>query len=117
MSSYANEQAPPDLSAMLSNAVGGGAPSDAGGGDALGGASVAPPPTGDASDTLKQIIDLWNIYMQEETDPQDLAVASKCQADTHKLLADQQKLSDQATGAGPGARVVRKAAAQQRAGY
>jgi hypothetical protein len=54
------------------------APPDTGGGDALGGASVAPPPTGDPSDTLKQIIDLWNLYMQEETDPQDLAVASKC---------------------------------------
>jgi hypothetical protein len=84
--------------------------------DALGGASVAPPSAGDASDTLKQIIDLFNIYMQEEQDPQDLATASKLQADTHKLLADQQKLVDTATGAGPGARMVRKATAAQGGG-
>lgn len=84
--------------------------------DALGGKSVAPPPSGDPSDTLKHIIDLFNVYMQEEQDPQDLAKASKLQADTHQLLADQQKLVDTATGAGPGARMVRKATASQGGG-
>jgi hypothetical protein len=111
---------PFDPSQALAGALGGGGapppPPDAGGGDPLGGASVAPPASGDASDTLKQIIDLFNIYMQEEQDPQDLAIASDLQAKTHKLLADQQKLTDQATGAGPGARLVRKATAQQGGG-
>jgi hypothetical protein len=77
------------------------------------GPSVSSPPSGDASDTLRQIIDLWNVYMQEETDEQDLAKASKLQADTQQLLADQQKLTDQATGAGPGARLIRRAMARQ----
>jgi hypothetical protein len=106
------------MAALAGMGGGGGAPppDPAAGGDPLGGASVAPPAAGDASDTLKQIIDLFNIYMQEEQDPQDLATASKLQADTHKLLADQQKLVDTATGAGPGARMVRKATAAQGGG-
>jgi hypothetical protein len=54
--------------------------------------------------------------MQEEQDPQDLAKASKLQADTHALLADQQKLVDTATGAGPGARLIRKTTAAQGGG-
>jgi hypothetical protein len=83
-------------------------PSDAG---PQAGPSVSSPQKGDPSDILRHIVDLWNLYLQEETDDQDLARASKCQADTQKLLADQQKLVDTATGAGPGARLVRKAAA------
>jgi hypothetical protein len=90
-------QAAPDLSGLV-----GGPPPP----------SVSSPQNGDPSDTLRHIIDLWNVYLQEEIDDQDLAVASDLQARTQKLLADQQKQVDQATGAGPTARVIRRAAAQ-----
>lgn len=55
-------------------------------------------------------MDLWNEYLKAETDDEDLAVASDLQAKTQKLLADQVKAVDTATGAGPGARMLRKAA-------
>lgn len=75
-------------------------------------ASVSSPPKGDASDLLRQVVDILNLYLREETDDADLARASKIQAEVQALLADQVKAVDQATGAGPGARILRKAAPQ-----
>jgi hypothetical protein len=57
-------------------------------------------------------------YMEQADDDQDLAAAAKILSALQALLASDQKLSDQATGAGPGARFVRKAtAAQGRSSY
>jgi hypothetical protein len=70
-------------------------PTQAGPPDLSGLVGVPPPPSvsspqeEDPSDILRHIVDLWNEYLKEETDDQDLAVASDLQARTQKLLADQ----------------------------
>jgi hypothetical protein len=55
-----------------------------------------------ATDLLRQAVNL-------EHDPPDKAFLSDLVARAHKFLGDQQALVDKATGAGPGAKLVRKA--------
>lgn len=57
---------------------------------------------------LRQAIDVLTAYKVEEKDDEDLAAVAKIVADIQKLLASQQKLADQAIGAGPGAKFMRK---------
>lgn len=90
-------------------------PSQGGGGSGAGRATSAD--TGDNSDHLRAAIDSIARYLQGETDDEDLAEGSKLLAAAQGLLAKQQQLVDKATGAGPGARLVRKATAQQSQGY
>lgn len=54
-------------------------------------------------------------YMEAEQNDEDLVAAASILKDIQKLLASQQQLADKATGAGPGARLLRKATA--RSGY
>ena len=75
--------------------------------------SVTSKPTGDHTDTIRHAIELLNEYQMDEEDDEDLALVSKIQADLQKLLANNTKLQDQAMGAGPGAKFLRK---QQGAG-
>jgi hypothetical protein len=64
--------------------------------------------SGSNSDNLRAAIDALQAYIEGEQDDQDLAVAAKIKADLQKLLASQQQLVDQATGACPGARMIRR---------
>jgi len=104
MSIYANE-ALPDLVALIGGAGAEPTPDT--------GVSVTSSKRGDPSDDLRHAIMFVQEYMQAEQDDEDLADASKILSALQSLLAKQQKLADRATGAGPGARLVRKAAAQQ----
>lgn len=126
---------PPDLQALLGGA-GGGPPPGAGApppdpapgpGDPAGGPGgpdagidptghVTSPHSGDNADNLRNAIMFVQAYMEGETDDQDLKLASDILAKAQGLLASQQQLQDKATGAGPGARVVRKATAQSQYG-
>lgn len=72
------------------------------------GPSPTSPPSGDKNDMLRQAIDVLTAYKVEEKDDEDLAAVAKIVADIQKLLASQQKLADQAIGAGPGAKFMRK---------
>lgn len=73
-----------------------------------GAGSVTSPPSGDHTDNIRHAIELLDQYMTEENDDEDLALVSKIQADLQKLLANNQKLTDTAVGAGPGAKFLRK---------
>lgn len=94
---------------------GGGQPGPGGPGGPSG--SITSKPTGDKTDSIRQAIELLNVYLVEEEDDEDLALVSKIQADLQKLLANNQKLTDQAMGAGPGARFLRKQGGGQGGGY
>jgi hypothetical protein len=107
MSTYANEPVPPELAALMGGEPAAEPPPDTG-------ASFTSGQKGDPSDLLRQAIMFIEAYMREEQDDEDLAAAASILKDVQSLLAAQQRLSDRATGAGPGARVVRRAAAQQR---
>lgn len=85
-----------------------------------GAGSVTSKPVGDKTDNIRHAIELLDQYMTEEEDDEDLALVSKIQADLQKLLANNQKLNDQAMGAGPGAKFLRKSGnggANQGGGY
>lgn len=108
---------------QLGPPAGGGGPASqiplpgGGGGDPIdSGSAVTSPPAGDNSDNLRQSIMLLQKYLEGETDDQDLADGAKILAQAQGLLAKQQKLVDTATGAGPGARLVRKSTASQQSG-
>lgn len=116
-----------DPTAALSGLMGGG-----GGGDPMGaqgappdasappeGPTTADPKQGDNLDNLRSAIDSIVSYMQDEPDPEDLAKANKAKQALLDLLASNQKMNDQAMGAGPGEKFVRKqtAAANSGGGY
>jgi hypothetical protein len=103
MSTFAPE-GPPDLSGLI------GAPAPA---EPDTSAGVTSARTGGPEDDLRHAALFVQSYMEAETDDEDLAAASKILHDIQKLLASQQKLTDRATGAGPGARILRKATARR----
>jgi hypothetical protein len=108
MSTYANDPAAagaPDLAALL----GGGSAAPPDSPDT--GSSVTSAQKGDNSDNLRHAIMFIQAAMEGETDDQTLAELAKCLHAIQAILANEQKLTDQATGAGPGARVVRRATA------
>lgn len=80
-------------------------------------ASPTSPQSGDKNDMLRQAIDVLTAYKVEEQDDEDLAMVAKIVADIQKLLASQQKLADQAIGAGPGAKFMRKQGGGSGGGY
>jgi hypothetical protein len=96
MSMMQPEQAGPPPSIDVSGA----------GGDGLG----APhgPDRGDHSDALNDAIAAIEEFISDETDEQDIALAREIMAKLAKLRSSQQELVDKATGAGPGARLLRK---------
>jgi hypothetical protein len=61
------------------------------------------------SDAVNTAIDAISGVIDLEGDAADKAFLAKVVADLHKFLGDQQKLADQAMGAGPGAKMIRKA--------
>ena len=76
---------------------------DAGGGPGDG------PDSPKVSDAVNTAIDSISGVIDLEGDAADKAFLAKIVADLHKFLGDQQKLADQAMGAGPGAKMIRKA--------
>lgn len=86
-------------------------PADAGPGGPLdGGGSVPGGPDSPAvADKISQAADLLQSALDQEKDPEDKALIADLIAKAHKFLGTQQKLVDQATGAGPGVKLVRKA--------
>lgn len=91
-------------------AMGGGPPASI----SLGG-GAPPPPAEDAgpSDPLalmREALDKTRKAADAEPDDEDQALLEKIGADIAKYLAAQQKLTDSAIGAGPGVKLVRKAA-------
>jgi hypothetical protein len=78
------------------------------------GRGITSSPKGDATDDLRHAMVFVKSYMENEQDDEDLAAAVSILKDIQSLLAAQQKLTDRATGAGPGERIVRKATAAQR---
>ena len=77
------------------------------------GSAVTSAQTGYPSDDVRHAAMFVQACMENEQDDEDLAAASKILHDIQKLLAAQQKLVDRATGAGPRARILRKANAQR----
>lgn len=109
--------APEDPMAALLGG-GGGPPM---GGDPMGGA----PPTldipseessSDPVESMRQALDLVRSAAEAEVDDEDQAALEKIGAQIAAYIGSQQKLTDTATGAGPGAKLVRKAAAGQGGG-
>lgn len=113
---------------MMDPALGGGAPPDlgallGGGGGMEGG---APPPemdvpeesapSGDPVEMMRQALDLTRSSAESEPDDEDQAELEKIGAAIAAYIGKQQKLVDTATGAGPGAKLVRKSTAQSAAG-
>lgn len=66
------------------------------------------PDRGDHTDALNDAISAIEEFISEETDEQDIALAREIMAKIAKLRSSQQELVDKATGAGPGARLLRK---------
>lgn len=89
-----------------------------GGGDplaALGGGMGAPPeaapePEGGGSnaDNMRQVKDLLRMILENEPDEQDSLLLEKMLTEAQQYLANEEKLVDTATGAGPGAKLLRK---------
>ncbi len=95
--------------------MGGGGPPPSiplpGGGDpGAGGGGQPGPDTPDVEQAVQDAIDSLGQALDGENDPPDKATLAKIIADLHKFLGDQQNLLDKAVGAGPGAKIVRKAA-------
>lgn len=85
----------------------GGAP-DPGAADPSAGADTG---ASDPAALMKQALALLDQVKQAESDEQDTLLLEKMTTMGQQYLADQVKLQDTATGAGPGARLVRKATA------
>jgi hypothetical protein len=94
-------QGPPQGGPLGGGAVGGGG---------AGGGIPGRPDSPKIGDLVDQAAQLLQQALGLEKDPEDKAMISSIVADLHKFAGAQQKLIDQATGAGPGAKVVRKAA-------
>jgi hypothetical protein len=87
-------------------------PSDAAGPAPDAGGDSGPgdgPDSPKVSDAVNTAIDAISGVIDLEGDAADKAFLAKVVADLHKFLGDQQKLADQAMGAGPGAKMIRKA--------
>lgn len=80
----------------------------------------APPQESSSSDPLelmRQALETTRKAAAAEPDDEDQAMLEKIGADISKYIAAQQKLTDSAMGAGPGVKLVRKAAGNSGAGY
>jgi hypothetical protein len=77
-----------------------------GGGGGLPGRPDSPKVT----DLIQQAADLLQQAIGLEKDPEDKAMLADLFAKAHKFAGSQQKLVDSAVGAGPGVKLVRKAA-------
>lgn len=72
----------------------------------------------DAISLMQQAKDLLRQALDSEPDEEDKLLIEKMLTEAQQYVATQQKLIDSATGAGPGAKVMRKAAgSQQSPGY
>lgn len=71
---------------------------------------AAPARGGDPSELVRQALDLLHQALVAEKDDEDTLVLEQMTTLGQKYLAQQQKLGDQATGAGPGVKLVRKSA-------
>ncbi len=95
-------QAPPPSIDVGGGDPGGGGPSDAMGA-ASGGANAK------VVDLLKQALDLIQQASDAEPDDQDTAAIAKIAMAIHQQIAAEAKLTDDVMGAGPGAKMIRKA--------
>lgn len=90
----------------------GGGPPDSipipGGPPGAGGGGTPGPDTPQAKARADQIAELLQQELNDENDPEDKATISKILASWHQYQGSQQKMMDQATGAGPGAKLIRK---------
>lgn len=86
---------------------GAGGPPDAGGD--TGGGNPGAPDSQSVTDLVNQAADLLSKALSQEKDAEDKAMLADLIAKAHKFTGAQQKLTDQATGAGPGAKLIRKA--------
>jgi len=95
---------------MIDPAMMGGPAGPGPGGPPPGAAGPSPtsPTKGDHTDRLRDAIESLTAFKIEEQDDEDLALADEIIAKCQKLLANNQKLADQAVGAGPGAKFMRK---------
>jgi hypothetical protein len=94
-------EAPPDMGAGGQPPVDIGMPPEA-----------APPGGGEESgpvEVLKQALDMVKQAISAEPDEQDKLTLEQATTLIQKVLANNEKLADQAIGAGPGARFLRKA--------
>jgi hypothetical protein len=104
---------PPDLSQI----VGGPPPPPIGAPPDTGGGIPGQPDSPDVTDLINQAADLLQQALSQEKDPEDKALIADLIAKAHKFTGSQQKLIDQAVGAGPGAKVIRKATGGGGGGY
>lgn len=72
---------------------------------------------GDPMKMMRDALEMTRKAAAAEPDDEDQALLEKIGADIAKYLAAQQKLTDSALGAGPGVKLVRKAAGNSGAGY
>lgn len=98
---------PPSHIALPPGADAAPAPDSEGAGDNPGGGDG--PDTPKVADGVQSAIDALTGVLPDEGDASDKAFLAKIIADLHKFLGDQQKLQDTAMGAGPGAKMIRKA--------
>lgn len=93
------QQAPPDLAALLGGGAGGAqSPQDAQG---------APSPS-DPLDLLKNAIQALQDYVQSEPDDINSEAGSKALAQLYRILATEQKNSEQAMGVTPAHKAMRR---------
>lgn len=85
------------------------------------GGGAPPEPTsgsgGDPAELMRKALETTRQAAAAEPDDEDQALLEKIGADIAKYLAAQQKLTDSAMGAGPGVKLVRKAAGNSGPGY
>ena len=74
-----------------------------------GGGKPGAPDSQSVTDKINQAADILSQALAQEKDPEDKALISEIVAKLHKFAGSQQSLVDKATGAGPGAKLVRKA--------
>jgi len=101
--------------------IGGGDPSGGGAPPAGPGAGATQGKPGPDSPRVLSLMQEAIAKLEEakglEGDPGDQAILADLSAKMHKFIGDQHKLVDQATGAGPGTRLIRKAGGNGAAGY
>lgn len=79
------------------------------------GATTNPAPNageGDPVELVRKAIELVDAAKTAEPDDEDTVLLEKVTTELQTYIANQQKLVDTATGAGPGAKVIRKAQAR-----
>jgi hypothetical protein len=77
-------------------------------GQGIGGQGIPGPDSPKVADLIDQAAEMLKQALDQESDPEDKALIADLIAKAHKFTGQQQKLVDQATGAGPGAKLVRK---------